>query len=114
LAGTALVIGVIIFFLGWYVGAVNNGEGDERFESCRFDGEILQLRWLYGPGDTVSPKVEQHGGEIVVSLDIDKGDNSPDEELVGHARLGIDGDQDTVRYPDGTELDCPRSAATDD
>ena len=103
-----LAVGLLASSIGWYHSAT--GGSDQRFESCRFDGDTLVLSYFYGANQVVSPSVDTTGPDVVVALHVKWGGGvTPAVGLIGDARFGIFGGQSTVRYPDGEVLDCTPS-----
>ena len=110
-----LSVGLLVCGVGWYMSATADERGgfhgsDERFESCGFDDEVLTLAWIYGANQAISPKVDTRGPDVIVSLEVEQGDGvTPAIGLSGNARFAIFGGATTIRYPDGTELECTRA-----
>lgn len=100
-----LTAGLLVTSVGWYLGV--SGGSDQRFDSCRYDGQTLVLSYSYGANQRVSPAVDTRDMDVVVALHVDAGKGStPDIGLTGEARFAIFGGPTTVRYPDGERLDC--------
>ena len=104
-----LAVGLLVTSVGWY--RVASAGSEQRFDSCRFDGQTLVLSYLYGANERVSPSVDTRGRDVVVTFHVEAGTGStPDIGLTGEARFAIFGEPTTVRYPDGEKLDCsPKS-----
>jgi hypothetical protein len=102
-----LAVGLVVTSAGWYLSA---HPGGERFESCHWEGDDLVLGYTYGAGDTVSTMVEPDGDHLVAQLRVDEADGDRSAvALVGEARYPVDGGPRPVRYPNGAELNCPKS-----
>ena len=111
-----LALALIAVGAGWY------GERDDtkmdtnqRFESCRWDGGVLVLTYVYGANQVVSPSIDTRGKSLVVALEVEEGDGvTPAIGLTGETRFGISGrdDKATLTYPDGRRLACPIALTT--
>jgi hypothetical protein len=101
----ALVIGMLVTSVGWYLSA---HPGGERFQSCRWDGDQLILGYTYLTGDTVSTMVRPDGDHVVAQLRVDEpGGNRTTVTLTGEARYQVSGGPLPVKYPSGAQLNCP-------
>lgn len=102
-----LIVGLTITSVGWYRSAQAES-GDERFDSCRLDGETLILGYAYGANQSVNVGIDTRGEEVIVSLTALSGEGiTPAIQLGGEARFTLFSAPTTVRYADGEELDCP-------
>ncbi len=100
-----IALGLVITSVGWYMSA--NAGAEQRFDSCRFDGDTLVLRYIYGANEAVEPRIDARGGDLVVSLSTQRGEGvTPAIGLLGEVRFTVFGGAAAVRYPDGEQLSC--------
>ncbi len=100
-----IALGLVVTSAGWYMSA--NAGAEQRFDSCRFDGDALVLTYSYGANQAVEPRVDARGGDLVVSLRTEQGEGvTPAIGLHGEVRFMVFGGAAAVRYPDGERLSC--------
>jgi hypothetical protein len=102
-----VLVALVVTSVGWarsaadapYVGQV---------DGCRWDGDTLVVRFLYGANEEVSPVLDARDGDLVVSLEIRSGGgDTPSIGLGGEASFLVFGDAGgRVLRPDGSELVC--------
>ena len=106
----ALVCGLLATTAGWYLTAHEGSE--EAFESCRIEEGYLVLGFAYGANYAVRPSMDIRGRDVVVALNVERGDGpAPAILLHGEARFMLLGGSDTIRYADGKVLDCSQQPA---
>jgi hypothetical protein len=102
-----LGVALVVTSIGWYF---STHPGGTRFQSCRWDGDELVLRYSYGTGDTVTTVVNPQSDDVVAQLRVDEGaGDHTSGALYGEARFRISGQPRPVHYPNGAELNCPSS-----
>ncbi len=100
-----IALGLVVTSVGWYMSA--NAGAEQRFRSCRFDGNTLVLTYSYGANQAVEPRFDARDGDLVVSLRTEQGEgDTPAIKLSGEARFMVFGRAGAVRYPDGEQLSC--------
>lgn len=102
-----LLVALVGSNLAWL--ATSDGESgqSEPFDSCRFVGDMLTLRYSYGTNQQVTVAVDTREEGVTVSLTSRTGEgDTPAIGLSGEASYFISGGPARVMYPDGEPLDC--------
>ena len=101
-----LAVALVAVTVTWYW--TTHTASERRFESCRFEGNVLVLNWTGGANERTRVELDTRNNVLVASLQTEAGSGgSPAIGLLGEARFTVYGDSRQVRDPKGEMLACP-------